>query len=233
MKKLLLSVLLTLGFSSLQAAAPGTHVFFAQQWMAEHPIESIEDQKAFITGNLFPDIRYLGTISRSKTHEKDLSAEKIKKSSSFFKAGMRLHAYVDVQREKIVKKAGISYALKVVPKNLRVLFLKTLEDEIYWDKIDLQFAQDSLCFFCADEYAQDVSKQTIQKWHHIMTDYFKQRPSEFLKMRADNGESFLDADADTVKVWSRLIPQYASDPVFIEYAKTLNAGLCKKFSIKN
>lgn len=63
-------------FISLEAAAPNTHVYFAQQWIDIHQMPE-EDQNAFIIGTLFPDIRYLGTISRDKTHEKGVTPEKI------------------------------------------------------------------------------------------------------------------------------------------------------------
>lgn len=222
--------ILCLFFTPIQAAAPATHIYFAQLWMDLNGIDQLEEQNALIAGTLFPDIRYLGTISRASTHEKGITTEKIRHSSNMFKAGMRVHAYLDIEREKVVKYTKISSHLSSIPKHLRVLFLKTLEDEILWDNIDCQQAQQALIAVYPEELDEGVSEKTANEWHETMIDYLNQKPSEFLRERALKGKGFLNADRDTIEEWSRLMPVYAKKSVFLNYMDELISTMTLKFT---
>jgi hypothetical protein len=214
----------------VQAAAPATHVYFAQLWMDLNGIQQLDMQNNLIAGTLFPDIRYLGTIKRDQTHEKGITTEKIRNSSNQFKAGMRVHAYLDVEREKVVKRTKISSQLSAIPKELRVLFLKTLEDEILWEQVRSQQVLQALVVVYPEEIEEGVTDETAIEWHETLIDYFNQKPSLFLQYRASQGLGFLKADHKTIEEWSRLIPLYAKKPVFLDYMDDLVDTMTKKFS---
>jgi len=220
---------LCFAITPLQAAAPATHVYFAQLWMHLNHIDDHEDQSSLIAGTLFPDIRYLGTIKREKTHEKGLTPQKIREEGNKFNMGMKVHAYLDEERECIVKKTKVLQHLKTIPDNLRVLFLKTLEDEILWDNVNTLSAQQVLSRVYPEELQKNVTEEIILEWHATMIDYFDQKPSLFLKSRASRGLGFLSADKKEIEKWSVLIPAYAKKKVFINYMTSLTNAMLEKF----
>jgi hypothetical protein len=213
----------------LQAAAPVAHVYFAQLWMEINEINDLENQNAFIAGTLFPDIRYLGTIARSQTHEKGITPEKIRKTQNMFHAGMRVHAYLDIEREKVVKKSKISLHFKAIPSELRVLFLKTLEDEILWDRVNCAQVAQALTSIYFEELEAGVTEAVALEWHERMIEYFCEKPSRFLKARAEKGLGFLNADQKTIAEWSLLLPIYAENSDFIHYIADLIQSMNQKF----
>ena len=211
-----LLLLMTL-LSTLEAAAPATHLLFAQRWL-EHDTTSERD--TLIVGTFFPDIRYLGTIPRKATHEKGLTIKKIKETTSAFKKGMRLHAYLDEEREFFIEVCSIFDHLKAIPKNVRVLFLKVLEDEILWDQIDSQAALRSLSTVYPEQL-ELVDEETATAWHASLRDYFEHCPSLFFQKLANEQKGFLQADAATIKEWCDLLPYYAAQPIFINYVEQM------------
>lgn len=214
---------------SIEAAAPGTHVYFAQLWR-QHNTFGPDQEHAFIAGNLFPDIRYLGTIDRDSTHEKHLTAAMVRKTPNSFKAGMRLHAYVDEQRAYFVKKSKIESYLKNISKDTRVLFLKLLEDEILWDRIDTSEALIAMETIFQEEHDSNAGEAALVEWHKRMNCSLSQCPSEFLKSLANADLGFLKADLKTVKEWSKLLPRLAKDPIFIEYTEKMVKYTSREFS---
>ena len=211
---------------SLNAAAPATHVYFAQVWLDCFHVEDLSSQQVFIAGTLFPDIRYLGTISRNATHERDVTPEKIRATHCLFGAGMRLHSLVDEVREKYVKQSSVLEHLQSIPKNVRVSFLKLLEDEILWDYVHCQQVVELLHIDYPQEIKAGVDRQVAQKWHKKLINYFGQRPSEFLKHLAAEGKGFLNANHATVVEWSKLLPQYAANPRYIKYTHEMVDYVC-------
>jgi hypothetical protein len=210
-----------------RAAAPATHIYFAQLWNEANPSNK-EKEITFIGGTLFPDIRYIGSVSREETHEKNVTPEKIRKTKNAFKGGMRLHVFVDERREAFVKKSGIDSLLKKIPSNVRVLFLKTLEDEILWERVNRELALESMQVIYPEEL-NVVDESTALEWHRRMTVYLKQRPSEFLKELAKQNQGFLKADPATVKEWAKIMPAYAKDPRFVEYTNEMISYVTQKF----
>ena len=203
--------------SICNAAAAGTHLYFAQIWMDAY---SSFDRGAFVNGTLFPDIRYLGTISRKKTHEKGLTAQKIRSTRCPFKAGMRLHSFLDERREYFVKKSGILSQMEKISKKQRVFFLKLLEDEILWSRIDTELARNSLMDLL-DQEIDLADSQTVQKWHQLLLLYFEQKPTDHFSALIAKGASFVDLDSETMAAWIPLLQEYASHPKYINYVDRL------------
>lgn len=142
---------------------------------------------------------------------------------------MRLHNYVDIQREIVVKKTGISSHLKEMPKGLRVLFLKLLEDEILFDKIKRESFIQALTHVYPEEIEMGVTSAIVLKWHQSMMVCCSERPSEFLKRLSEQGLGFLDADCKTILEWCVLLPKYALDAKFVDYVDYLHEALTQKF----
>lgn len=203
----------------LKAAAPVTHAFFALEWLDSHQIES--DRDRFLAGTLFPDIRYLGTISRSQTHKKHVIKKEILNAPNPFIAGMWFHAYVDEKREKFLKKHRITQHLGAIPEKQRVLFLKLLEDEILWPARTWGEPLLALDRIHPEEITLGVDAETILRWHQSMNHCLIQRPSELLKELGTQGKKFITLDPETVNNWSKILPIYAKDPAFIRYTEEL------------
>lgn len=218
--KILLAIL-PFFFAALDAAAEGTHVYFASKYLALHKEFNPEGQKAFIAGTLFPDIRYLGTVSRGKTHEKHVSSSKIANAKTPFHAGLLLHCLVDDRREAYVKKSRILHRIKGVPKKKRESFLKLVEDEILWEKFDLELAKDSLRIVLPEESKRCGSEETARRWHESLLSYFQMSPSRLFSKLAIAGEGFANEDPNTVVKWSALIAEYAHDAEFIAYVEAM------------
>lgn len=212
------------------AAAPATHLFFAQMWLDTHPYYATDDRVAFFIGTEFPDIRYLGTISRKQTHEKNVTIEMIKSSSSPFISGMRVHVFLDIKRKSFVAKSHLFDAFTDIPKKNHMFFLKLLEDEIYWNRIDTQLILNSLPTTLIEEVEQGVDKETVEKWHLSLMKYFKQKPSTYLKILSENGEGFLSVDAETIKCWAEVLPIYAKKQIFVKYSENLVDYMKVQFS---
>src|SRR5438132_13939173 len=82
-------------------AAPIAHIFLAVQMLAG-PFHGLFDEKEFIVGTSFPDIRYLKVVSREETHFSHVTLEDIVQETDSFKAGMLFHSFVDEQREAYI-----------------------------------------------------------------------------------------------------------------------------------
>lgn len=216
-------------FAHLSGAAPITHFYTADLWLEKNPVATESAQNAFFVGCLFPDIRYLGTISRHETHEKDVTAKKIRNTVSPFRAGMLHHAMVDERREHYIKKNNTMRSLNKIPKKMQVLFLKLLEDEVLWVQELGTRAQEALAVIEEEEVLIGVELSTVELWHETMIKYFNQRPSDFLKALAEKDQGFLKADSKTIKEWSRLLPIYAKYPWVRSYVEGMVADLEKVF----
>lgn len=227
MKRLIfIACLFMSGF--VNAAAPATHVVFAEMWLDANHIHDPIVRSEFIVGTLFPDIRYLGTIDRDQTHESKITPEKIRNADTYFRGGMRLHVFVDVKREKFIKKYGTYSHLNDIPKDLRVLFLKILEDEILWNDCEWSRIIEMLQVIYPEQLLY-VDQGIAEYWHQKMSLSLGQRPSLFLKQLADNNQGFLKADAETIKLWAEILSDYAADPYFIKYTYNLKEHLFSLF----
>ncbi len=212
----------------VDGAAPATHVFFAEMWLDANQILDEDSRSEFIVGTLFPDIRYLGTLNRNETHEVGITPNKIRNSDTYFRGGMRLHVFVDVQREKFVKKYKVESKLKKISQKSKVLFLKMVEDEILWNETDWNSIL-AMLQVTYPEQLQYVDQDVAVHWHGEMIRYFSQRPSEFLNQLAANHQGFLKADAETIQLWAEIFPLYAQDPYFINYTLALKEYLRSQF----
>lgn len=72
--------------------SPATHIYHAKVYLQDRHRDNIG---AFMRGTVFPDIRYLAGIDRSRTHRKDVGLDEISAESDDWSAGRLLHCWVD------------------------------------------------------------------------------------------------------------------------------------------
>lgn len=190
-------------FFELKAAMPMTHVYLAELWLEyNNPSYDNLQKREFILGNLFPDIRYLGNISRNDTHEKGVTLNRIRNAESPFLAGKRLHSYIDEKREILVESLKIYPKLEEVIGNKKQLFtlLKLLEDSLLYDFIQRYEVVKYLTHTSNEELVL-ADGNDVLKWHLFLSFYFTFSPKTTLNYAVASGKSFFGLTHDNLKVW--------------------------------
>lgn len=224
MKKLILLLFLFI-FLRVEAAAPLTHLFFAEVWNNHVEGYEREELSSFILGNLFPDIRYVANISREMTHFENVGPLDVKEHFSPFLKGMILHSVIDEIREKIVVDSRIYEILNEIESPHLTTLLKLVEDEILWDHFDGKRYLPFLKNIIEAEVATGIPCDTIRKWHFFLGYYLGNKPSQMLYSLALMDRPFLNVPVDVVQRWAFLVPQLAENKVFLEYVETLIASI--------
>lgn len=214
---------------SLFSAASFTHLFIAEQFLKySAPVTELQERD-FYLGNVFPDIQYLGGVGRDQTHELGLSMQDILESSTPFKAGNRLHSFVDEQRENLVLKWKIYDLLEAIEPRNRPSFLKLIESEILYDQTDplrfVPYFQEII----EEEILTGIPLATHQKSHDFVVEHLYKRPSKLLQDLAKENAPLLRFSAETVELWSRLIPECAGQENFQNYVRDLIAFFNAEF----
>ena len=130
----------------------------------------------FVTGTLFPDIRYMAKIDRKLVHFINTSEDKIPLNNSF-RAGMYVHSLVDEKRELFLKSKRM---YELLPENrLNATALKLVEDEVVYGRYKnwegAVLIPDNLF---KEEYLFSIPKKTIDSWYKFLQYYFNNGPSE-------------------------------------------------------
>lgn len=133
------------------------------------------DQAKFFVGNLFPDIRIFGDIDRKTSHPENPTPDGLRSLQNDFKKGMYVHSMVDIERDSILRRLG-TYELMDI-NNLSSLAMKIIEDEFSYDlEPDWSLYIGYLDKIYPEEVAL-VPEKTVERWHHLLQDYFAQKPS--------------------------------------------------------
>ena len=150
-------------------AAPIAHIFLAIQ-MLSGPFEGRFDEKEFILGTSFPDIRYLKVVERAETHFPDITLEDILQEKNSFKAGILFHSFVDEQREAYVVE---NHFYEKIP-NFRFASqsLKFAEDEILKQLFNTKQYQSYFDKILKEEKAYNIPELYIRTWHTFLQGYF-------------------------------------------------------------
>lgn len=170
------------------AAAPLMHLYIASKYLERHGQRYSSEQKyAFLRGTSFPDIRYLGKLSRTETHEEDISLQKIYATASAFEAGKKFHAWVDEVREHFCTEYQIYETIKKMDPvflNNGCLLLKLLEDAVLFNNTN-NVMLDALILFSSidpDVKNYNVATKDILRWHGILVVYLSAETNWFLKL---------------------------------------------------
>ena len=206
------------------AAAPVTHVVLAEKWMKASCQYTETQKKSCIVGTLFPDIRYIAQIERKKTHDTGVTLAELRSEKSAFLCGKKLHSYIDEERAKFIQSRGLYDILATrfrVPKEHIHSFLKFLEDELLYNKLNTERTCGALLSIDAEEKASQVELPILKKWHIVLGLYFMQRPSQTFADLAILKRGNFGVPAELCAHWSILIPLLAKEEFFQSYSKEL------------
>ena len=190
--------------SSLDAAAPVVHAYCAQQFFKTKRYTPWE-QQLFMIGTLFPDIRYLARIPRTKTHTKWVTLQEIRSTKDPFEAGLLFHSYVDEQRERIAQREKAYDVLAFIPKGSKGHFLKAVEDQLCYDRLDVPSAISAMNRYAKNERRYKISSLYIHLWHFIIRNYLKQSPAKLFKEAARKKRGYATMKPATVARMSTLL----------------------------
>jgi hypothetical protein len=232
MKNIFLALAVFINLAAF-CAGPITHVYLADKWMKKEGRLDEKQQRSFIVGTLFPDIRYLGVISREKTHEQNVSLEDIQKTASDFLKGKKFHAFVDDIRAALVERWRIDDRFNSVPKEHRETFLKLLEDEILYEKINPAKISTYLDELDPEEKHFGISNADLDHWHQRLQYFFKAPPSIILLKVAKDKKDIFAIPPEIVAIWSRELPSLAKDKAINEYVQNLMDAFDNAFNNNN
>lgn len=157
-------------------AGPIAHILIALAVLAG-PFRGDFDERDFLLGTSFPDIRYLGSVDRSQTHTQDVTFEMIKSEPDSFKAGVLLHSWVDQQRERYMQQNHVYDHLP--DSKYRGVYLKIIEDlalvNRYQGWSDVRSVFDEIAHA---EQEFGVPLVDLQKWHRILQIYLENGPQD-------------------------------------------------------
>ncbi len=225
---MLISIMLFFSSGIANAAAPIMHAYVAKIWLDKLGAKN-QDQAAFYVGTLFPDIRYLGQCKRKNTHFKKVTLAEVQAQPNSFYKGLKLHSWLDETREKFAVEYGVYQHLEGIPKKHRASFLKFLEDELIFKKVDWQKVKSSLSntYVYQEEFGADPKSLFI--WHNFLKIYFSFPPSESLSQLALFPINLGDASKEMVAHFSEWLPDYVNQVYFQKYVHNLVLHLEKKF----
>ncbi len=205
----------------IQAAAPLTHLVLAEKFLEKLASSNEIEEQPFIVGNMFPDIRCLGEISREETHEVGVTVEEVVRSPSSFVAGVRLHSLVDEVRENLVVKWKIYDCIEQFEEKHKATLLKLIEDEILYDQTNPEYFAHFLDIILEEEMSMGIPLKTHQTWHLYLQRYLSQKPSELLSALSETHRGFLDIPPSTIQMWSNLLPKLSEQEYLQNYVDDL------------
>ena len=218
MKKIFVILLCLVSPLGLRAAAPIFHATVAQMWLDHFEEYTEEEKRAFMLGTLFPDIRYIAKISRSKTHEKGLTIKDLLQIKDPFTKGMKLHSFVDEVRNNYVDAHFLPHEyrhLAYAPQT----HIKVLEDEVLYfqNKCDKKAIGAFLTHSLKEEESFGITAQVVQEWHEQLSECFLHPPSEnYLKLK-ERGKGHGALSVGTIKTITKNLDKYKNDPVIISH----------------
>lgn len=224
----LILVLLFLIPNISYSASQFTHYFFGKVFAA-HALR--HNNEAFLYGNIFPDIRYLGSIPRNSTHFKKLQLSDIKNTSSSFVAGMKLHSFVDEKREQFAKKHGVYNLIRKYETVYDVTLLKLLEDQYFWN---VEMAKSALNMidhypFKKIDFAK-IDEKTFIKWNAWLHIYFSKPLSENISEYSKIKGKIFIVPNDVMKEWDGFFSKIVETKEFKEYCEALKKHFEDLFS---
>jgi hypothetical protein len=197
------------------SAGPFMHIYLAQEWLKTRKSYNNYESQLFLLGTLFPDIRYLGNIERSKTHEYPVTLDMIRDCKDAFKAGALFHAFVDEVREDFVEHNCMYNMLKDAPESNKTTLLKLIEDEIVYDRINSSDIIKLLQTVAGEEraYAQNlnIKDSDLEIWHRYLISFFKAGSIKTVKGLCIERKSYLGVTVDTLEAWNGLLPLLVQD----------------------
>lgn len=157
-------------------AGPIAHIFCALAILQSGALK-VNDEKAFIVGNLLPDIQYLGVIARDKTHYTNIRWEDIVAAPTDFQKGVLLHSLIDEVRIAQLEKPNERY-IPALPI-MRSQIMKFYEDSLIYSRISdwSKFIHYFDEILPEEKEAYQLSDTALKQWHQFIKTYCMQPPS--------------------------------------------------------
>lgn len=190
--------------SSLSGAAPITHAYLTKSFFYHFSKYTAAEENEFMVGTLFPDIRYLGDVTRHDTHChcEDICLQQVLDEPDPFTAGVKFHCYVDIVREKLLVQDGLYDKIrKNIPTNTST-FVKLAEDEILYQEKNWSDVLVALTTIYPQEREYDVPEKSIVKWHKVLTMLFSSSPSFSLNMLSLSGKGIAGVTSTEIQHWN-------------------------------
>jgi len=149
-------------------AAPIGHIFLSLVMLSNSLTD--KNEKEFILGTSFPDIRYIAKIDRDKTHLENITLDQIKNAKTSFRSGFLFHSFVDAVREKYLQKHN---AYKLAPKSKYAsICMKFFEDQMLFNKIkNITGVANYFNDITQEEYDFEISNKDLKQWHSFLQQY--------------------------------------------------------------
>lgn len=176
-------------------ATPITHIVLSEKVFDKYFSEFA--RKEFFIGTSFPDIRYLGVITRDKTHFEGATLSNIQNEKAF-RAGLYFHTLLDNIRENYIIRANAYSLIPDFKHNVQTL--KLFEDEILYEKIN-DWSEISLYLneILPEELSFPVKKEDIINWHEMLKNYFLQKPNRETRKTFFRKINFSDQDIEEIE----------------------------------
>lgn len=228
LRKLLTALCFSIcAFSSASAAAPITHAYLTKIFFNYFPKYSQEEQQIFMVGTLFPDIQYLGEVSRGDTHWNYITLEEVLAEPSPFLAGAKFHSYVDWVREEFVVKNHIYDRLNELvglqENHVLYFMLKAMEDEVLFYSDDWEPWTYQLQNILPEEKDWGISTATIYRWHSLIHACLSNPPSVLLILLNASKNGYLNISSTQISLWNKIFKQTTQSDLIQNYVNALVA----------
>lgn len=209
----------------LMAAGPIMHVYLAEKWLERYGKSFTEDDKRkFIVGTLFPDIRYLGVLTREQTHETGLTLYDIQACPNRWEAGKKLHCFVDEVRAHFADQSAIYSILhQTVPEEHSGTLLKLIEDAFVQSRINVASACSYLSTIEPEEEATGVKLEALKQWHNQQAGHMKSIPHDVIKRLSEQQKGYLTISSQLIQIWAKELPALLNNKHITTYAEKLVA----------
>lgn len=219
--RILFFIALNLLSTMSMACAPAMHAYLGQMWLDAYQVKEATTRRDFMIGTLFPDIRYMGHVSRSQTHEKHVTLEQIDKEKNYFKKGMLFHAYVDEQHEKFTNRSKAYQNLPKDIKSSREIFIELISDEIIFDQAWIKPIATDINTVINDEKILGLTEFDLYPWHMLLNAYFMDPPSQNLQRLTMIGRDIKFLKAKTIETWAKRLPEMKKNAYYQKYTADL------------
>jgi hypothetical protein len=153
-----------------------SHVYTAQKYHQLFLSDKDINLHHYYLGNLFPDIRYLGTISRQDSHRGEITHQRVLSATDDFERGRLLHCLVDLRREALVHELHIPDLIPDHPMVPGVL--KFIEDDLNYPLVsDWQTCWNYLDQPPIKSELDLVPLDTAVRWHQLLREYMSHPPT--------------------------------------------------------
>jgi hypothetical protein len=174
-------------------ASQVAHIIYARKYFEKYHPDF--DERDFILGCVFPDIRRIDpNIKRKTTHPIFYNLNLDFEDLSSFEAGWKFHLYCDMRREEVLNNCNF-YSQKYAG-SFENQSAKMLEDEIVYDSFQKWSSiYDYFKNVSMVSTGIDIPKESFEKWYSIVADYIKEKPN-------DNSIKFFLSKQPSVKLVS-------------------------------